>query len=147
MSAPVAPAAPDGAAPPAPAEKPAELVRKKLELCMPNYRDTFVASVIGTLFMFGGLMALCISEAGIPGLPKQHWLTLLFRMIGWVALYFLPVQVVGIGNLRGFCLYGVEPGNSSMVCWRPLMGPTVASEMAEELGGTMSPRRAALLRC
>ncbi len=68
------------------------------------------------------------------GVTKHRWFGLLFRMLGWAAVYFIPVQYVSIANLRGFCLYGVEPGSSSLICWRVAMGPQVISEYAEEHG-------------
>jgi hypothetical protein len=41
---------------------------------------------------------------------------------------------VGVGNLRGFCLWGVEPSNASLVCWKTAMGPENCKDMAEEMG-------------
>eukprot|EP00435_Cladocopium_sp_Y103_P051445 s882_g16.t1 len=131
------------ATPAPPAEKPAVLaeeVSAKLELSLPTYRDTFLASSIGSMFMFAGLMAFSISEASLPGVPKDRWFVLLFRMIGWVALYFIPVHFVAIGNLRGFCFWGIEPSNSSLVCWKTALGPENCKEVAEEL--SLNGRRA-----
>lgn len=118
----------------------AEEVPAKLELSLPTYRDTFLASSIGSMFLFAGLIAFSISEASLPGVRKDWWFVLLFRMIGWVALYFIPVQLVGVGNLRGFCLWGVEPSNASLVCWKTAMGPENCKDMAEEMG--LNGRRA-----
>jgi len=132
-------------APAPPEEKPAELepaqeVRQaKLRLCLPTYRDTFVASAVGSIFLFAGLTAWSISEASLPGVTKHRWFVLLFRMLGWAAVYFIPVQYVSVGNLRGFCLYGAEPGNSSLICWRVALGPQVISEYTEEK--ELQPRR------
>jgi len=38
---------------------------------------------------------------------------------------------VGVGNLRGFCLWGVEPSNASLVCWKTAMGPENCKDMAD----------------
>ncbi|CAL1133227.1 unnamed protein product [Cladocopium goreaui] len=81
-----------------------------------------------------GLMALSISEAGLPGLPKNRWFVLSFRALAWMAFYFLPLHCVSFSNLRGYCVYGNAPGNSSLVCWRTALGPGETFEMAEQTG-------------
>ena len=78
------------------------------------------------------------------GVTKHRWFVLLFRMLGWAAVYFIPVQYVSVGNLRGFCLYGAEPGNSSLICWRVALGPQVISEYTEEK--ELQPRREMVVR-
>lgn len=105
-----------------------------LQLCLPTYRDTCLASLISSTFIFAGLMALSISEAGLPGLPKNRWFVLSFRALAWMAFYFLPLHCVSFSNLRGYCVYGNAPGNSSLVCWRTALGPAEAFEMAEQIG-------------
>lgn len=105
-----------------------------LQLCLPTYRDTCLASLISSTFIFAGLMALSISEAGLPGLPKNRWFVLSFRALAWMAFYFLPLHCVSFSNLRGYCVYGNAPGNSSLVCWRTALGPGETFEMAEQTG-------------
>eukprot|EP00435_Cladocopium_sp_Y103_P009292 s2211_g2.t1 len=105
-----------------------------LQLCLPTYRDTCLASLISSIFIFAGLMVLSVSEAGLPGLPKNRWFVLSFRVLAWIALYFLPLHCVSFSNLRGYCVYGNAPGNSSLVCWRTALGPAEAFEIAERTG-------------
>lgn len=52
------------------------------------------------------------------GVAKERWFVLLFRFLGWVAVYFLPVHLVAVGNLRGFNVHGSIPDNSALVCLR-----------------------------
>ena len=52
------------------------------------------------------------------GIVKDRGFVLCCRAIAWIAWYFLPVHVVAVSNLRGFCVYGHEPANASLVCWR-----------------------------
>eukprot|EP00438_Fugacium_kawagutii_P035537 Skav214493 [mRNA] locus=scaffold1011:123348:127941:- [translate_table: standard] len=110
-----------------------------LQLCLPTYRDTFLASLIATLFLSAGLLSLSISETSWPGLEKEHWIVLLFRTIAWAALYFVPVHVVAILNLRSFAYYGISPGNSCLVCWRAGIGPAIIGEVVEDLGLSHRP--------
>lgn len=49
-------------------------------------------------------------------------------------VYFLPLHCVSFSNLRGYCVYGNAPGNSSLVCWRTALGPGETFEMAEQTG-------------
>ena len=55
------------------------------------------------------------------GLPKNRWFVLSFRALAWMAFYFLPLHCVSFSNLRGYCVYGNAPGNSSLVCWRSFL--------------------------
>eukprot|EP00438_Fugacium_kawagutii_P002260 Skav227476 [mRNA] locus=scaffold2491:468274:469977:+ [translate_table: standard] len=145
MSAPIVPTSlvPTSLVPPTPQDKPPGLQLATdtsvqggvdLQLCLPTYRDTFLASSIATLFLFAGLFALSISETSWPGLEKEHWSVLLFRILAWAALYYVPVQMVAILNLRSFAFYGISPGNSGLVCWRIGFGPSIIGEIVEEMG-------------
>ena len=55
------------------------------------------------------------------GLPKNRWFVLSFRVLAWIALYYLPLHCVSFSNLRGYCVYGNAPSNSSLVCWRSFL--------------------------
>jgi len=144
-----APAPGDPAAPIEPAAKPATLPvdvkpdvltsqgsgnKDPLQLCLPTYRDTFRASLISSIFILAGLIVLSISETGVPGIVKDRCFVLCCRAIAWIAWYFLPVHVVAVSNLRGFCVYGHEPANASLVCWRTALGPSETFEVAESMG-------------
>lgn len=131
---PIKPPVGNAAVLPSPETGQASAQKDPLQLCLPTYRDTFMASLISSTFIFAGLMALSISEAGLPGLPKKRWFVLSFRALAWMAFYFLPLHCVAFNNLRGYCVYGSAPANSSLVCWRTALGPTEAFEMAERTG-------------
>ncbi|CAK8990185.1 unnamed protein product [Durusdinium trenchii] len=132
------PPKPSHLAAPAPPGKPASIDTTEaihpsdpaVQLCLPTFYDTIKASAIGGLFLLAGLFAWSISEAGIPGVAKERWFVLLFRFLGWVAVYFLPVHLVAVGNLRGFNVHGSIPDNSALVCLRTGLGPHFIAEAA-----------------
>ena len=73
------------------------------------------------------------------GLEKEHWIVLLFRIIAWAALYFVPVHVVAVCNLRSFAFYGISPGDSCLVWWRIGFGPAIIREVVEDMGLSHRP--------
>lgn len=90
--------------------------------------------------MTAGLLIFAVSEQGLPGISKSHGLAVVFRVLGWTVMYFVPVHQIAIGNIRGFTLTGIRPGDTALVCSRTALSPTMSAEYAAEHG--LSTRRA-----
>lgn len=103
-------------------------------LCKPGMYKTLAASFFASLFMVAGLMAWSVAEAGIPGVPRTDWFVACFRCFGWFCIYFLPVHIIGISNIRGFAVFGHAPGNTSLVCCKTALGPVLVSDFAQKHG-------------
>ena len=81
----------------------ARRIKRKTNLHLPHKRSPLIPKLY--IFEFAGI-------------AKDRGFVLSCRAIAWIAWYFLPVHVVAVSNLRGFCVYGHEPANASLVCWR-----------------------------
>ena len=103
-------------------------------LCKPGMYKTLAASFFASLFVVAGLMAWSIAEAGIPGVPRTDRFVACFRCLGWFCIYFLPVHIIGISNIRGFAIFGHAPGDTSLVCCKTALGPVLVSDFARKNG-------------
>ncbi|CAE7880558.1 unnamed protein product [Symbiodinium microadriaticum] len=120
-SARISPTQPTGQPVSLPVSEPAKHARHALgsvELCLPTPRYTLVASLISMVFMTAGLLIFAVSEQGLPGISKSHGLAVVFRVLGWTVMYFVPVHQIAIANIRGFTLTGIRPGDTALVCSR-----------------------------
>ncbi|OLP82353.1 hypothetical protein AK812_SmicGene36997 [Symbiodinium microadriaticum] len=110
-------------------------------LCKPGMYKTLAASFFASLFMVAGLMAWSVAEAGIPGVPRTDWFVACFRCFGWFCIYFLPVHIIGISNIRGFAVFGHAPGNTH--CGFILIygvGHVVVIVLSEIIGALFAPQ-------
>ena len=103
-------------------------------LCKPSMSMTLLASFFAFLFMLAGLMAWSIAEVGIPGFPRDERWVIIFRCLGWICMYFVPVHIIGISNIRSFTVYGRSPGNTSLVCCNTGLGPVQMPDLAQQAG-------------
>eukprot|EP00438_Fugacium_kawagutii_P017744 Skav203037 [mRNA] locus=scaffold583:601613:602994:+ [translate_table: standard] len=81
-----------------------------LRLCLPTRFGTLLSSMAVSVFMLLGLMAFCIAEDGFNlELQSDEWLVLLWRVLGWAFLFYVPVLWIACGSIRYFCVFGVSP--------------------------------------
>lgn len=87
------------------------------KLCLPTKRGTCLAVLCASSFTFLGLLAFSFAELGFANLPKEDWSTLLWRLLGWEFMFYIPVMCLVQPILRNFVVFGLQPQQTLADAW------------------------------